>query len=576
MVPGASHALTKVSFRRDVRFFLGTLVGFLVFLILVLLVLLQNAVLQTESTVLAQREIVADAAAAAINRMESRSAEDVRATMQAIQTQFGLATLILRTPARSIRVGAEGPGLAMVMRQTEVGPLEIGFDEAPLSSLRRRFFLTAAIVVVAVTAGTILLLLYAPKITQPIERLLDEAATVETHDPAVDEQQYLIDTFRKTIATLRTQEEELRRLHDQEKTRADDFERVAAALTRSLSSGFIAVDPAGKIVDVNQSGREILRLGETEEVTGRPVAGITAPGDFTTVLHQAATERLSLTRREIDSQTEDGRRLIIGLSTVPLLNEEGAFLGMVALFTDLTPIRDLEGRMRDMQTLADLGEMSAGIAHEFRNSLSTILGYLKLAQKQTDAESMREKMRKAEEEASLLAVAITSLLNFTRPFTVELQEVDLRELVDGIIGRLEPHAAGVTFTVAGSAVVDGDPGLLARAVENIIRNAIDSVRATGRPGHVDVALQPDPATIVVRDDGAGLDDRSARAAFVPFQSQKPGGFGLGLPLAKKIALLHGGTIALAARSEGGAVATIEFGRPVIPPQSAAAVREVLR
>lgn len=477
-----------------------------------------------------------------------------------LQTRFGAATLSVQTPAgRTIRAGYEGPGLEMLTRPTYAGTLTIGFDAAPVHWLRRRFFLTASITVLAVTAGTLLLLMYAPRITRPIEQLLGEAATVETHHPGVDDPQYLVDTFRKTISTLRAQEEELRRLHGQEKARADDFERVAAALTRSLSSGFIAIDPAGRVVDVNQSGRDILRLTASEDVIGRAVDEIPAPANFAAVLRDAVARQQALTRHEIESATGKGEPVVIGLSTVPLQNEGGTFLGMVALFTDLTPIRNLENRMRDMQTLADLGEMSAGIAHEFRNSLSTILGYLKLASRQSDIESTREKMRKAEEEASLLSVAITSLLNFTRPFTVELQHVDLRELVDGIIDRMQPQTDGVTFRVDGQSDLEGDRGLLARAIENILRNAVDAIRAGGRPGVVEVTLRSDPPAIVVRDNGVGLGpEEAARSTFVPFQSQKPGGIGLGLPLAKKIMLLHGGTISLARREGGGAVATMEF------------------
>ena len=561
MVLGAPHTLTKVSFRRDVRFFLGTLVGFLVFLILILLLLLQNAVLETEMTMREEQEIVAEAAVAMVNRA-SRSPQDLRTTLTAMRMRYGLAAATLTGGAQTIRAGTPIDDAPALTRPTYAGTLTLTFDPSPIDSLRRRFFLTAGIVGVAVTIGTILLLLYAPKITRPVEQLLDEAATVEQHDPAVDEQQYLIGTFRKTIATLRSQEEELRRLHSQEKTRADDFERVAGALTRSLTSGFIAIDPSGRIVDINQSGRDILRLDANAPLVGEPLAASAAPLEFRDALAEAIAGRQSLTRREIDIRTADGGRLSVGVSTVPLLNEEGAFLGMVALFTDLTPIQELESRMREMQTLADLGEMSAGIAHEFRNSLATILGYLKLAQKQSDTDAMRDKLRKAEEEASALATAIVSLLNFTRPMTIEPQTVDLRSLVQGIVARLEPQATDVTFTIEGTAEIEGDPGLLVRAVENIIRNAIDAVHLSGTAGRIEITLHDDPPAIRIRDNGVGLRaEESSRTVFVPFQSQKPGGIGLGLPLAKKIALLHGGSISLAPAPGGGAVATIEFGQP---------------
>lgn len=556
MVFGASRALTKLGFRRDVKLFLATLVGFLVLLILVLLLLLQNAMVENEIAVRRHRETIADHSVATVNRAVAGS-QDLRATLLLLQRRFEIATMRLTTQSgQLISVGYEAPQMDRLTRQTYAGSLLLGFDNSGVAALRRKLILTALIVMGAVAGGVLLLLMYVPRITRPIEAMLDQAAQVEQHDPAVDEQQYLIETFTKTVATLRRQEDELRRLHDQQKTRADDFERVTAALTRSLTSGFMAADPSGRLVDINQAGREILRLSPEAEVLGQPIESLPAE-PLGSVLQRAVARRESLTRIEIDALIPNRQRLAIGLSTVPLLNEQGQFLGMLALFTDLTPVRDLERRLRDMQALADLGEMSAGIAHEFRNSLSTILGYLKLAHRQQTDANMREKIRKAEEEASVLSSAIESLLNFSRPMAVEPQAVDLRELAEGIVSKLEPHAADVEFKILGEAEMEGDRTLLGRAVENIIRNAVDAVRQKGR-GRVEIALSPNPPGLTIRDTGIGIDAEQASRLFLPFQSDKPGGFGLGLPLAKKIVLLHGGTISLSGRRGEGTIVTIVF------------------
>ncbi len=557
MVFGAPDALTKIGFRRDVKFFLATLVGFLVVLILCLLLLLQNAVLETEMTIADHQQTIADAAAATVNRSTS---PDIRSTLLDLQSRYELGTVKLTTrTGQVVSVGFPVPGLDVVTRQTTTGgALEVGFDSSIIEALRRKFLLTAIITVIAVAGGTILLLLYVPRITKPIEALLDQASQIEAHDPAVDEQEYVLETFRKTIATLRRQEEELRRLHDEQKTRADDFERVTAALTRSLASGFMAADPSGRLADINQAGREILRIDPNAAILGRPIRDV-VPEPIATTLQDAVDRRESLTRVEAETRTREGQRLVVGLSTVPLLNEHGQCLGMLALFTDLTPVRDLERRLRDMQALADLGEMSAGIAHEFRNSLSTILGYLKLAQRQQTPDEVRGKISRAEEEASLLSAAIESLLNFTRPMTLESQSVALRELVESAVSRLEPHAPAVEFVIEGTAELQGDRSLLSRAIENVLRNAVDAVREQPKP-RVVVTLEPTPPALTVRDNGVGLKPDDAARLFLPFQSDRPGGFGLGLPLAKKIVLLHGGTISLSGAPGKGAALRMEFDR----------------
>ena len=92
--------------------------------------------------------------------------------------------------------------------------------------------------------------------------MLDSAAEIRERAPHVDEQEYLIDTFRASIDLLQAQKQELPELHDAQKIRADDLERITSALTRSLTSGFLALDPNGNIVDLNASAREILRAGD--------------------------------------------------------------------------------------------------------------------------------------------------------------------------------------------------------------------------------------------------------------------------------------------------------------------------
>ncbi len=108
-----------------------------------------------------------------------------------------------------------------------------------------------------------------------------------------------------------------------------------------------------------------------------------------------------------------------------------------------------------------------------------------------------------------------------------------------------------------AVVIDADRVLLSRAVENLLRNAIDAVRENGR-GSVRVAVSAAPPSLTITDDGAGFDPAETQRLFLPFHSNKPNGFGMGLPLAKKIVLLHGGTLRLTGEPGKGAVATMVF------------------
>ena len=559
MVLFAHAPLTRVGFRRDLRLFLGCLVGFLVVLIFILLVMMRTNLARTEEAVDRSHQMLADVAAETVNRTAPAELDTQFLVMRG---RFNIAGIsFVGRDGRRIESGERNGDFDAVTRLAGAGTLTLRFDASNRRAAWRAWLLTAGICIAAASLGLSLLFFYLPRITRPIELMLDDARALGTGAGDQEETAYLIETFRNSIATLKYQEEELKRLHEREKTRADDLERVTAALTRNLTSGFIAVDAAGAIVDINAAGREILGLDPSEPVTGRALSDAIPLRASASALASAFEQREARTRMEIeDVHPLTGEPVTIGLTTVPLHTEADAFLGFLALFTDLTPIRSLEARVQEMTTLAQLGEISAGIAHEFRNSLHTILGYMKLARKGGIDNTAESRLQSAEKEAALLLAAIERLLAFARPVELNAERVDLREVIAEQIAQLDDIGGDVAVSLHGPPVViDGDRVLLSRALENLLRNAADAVRQNGG-GSITVTLRDQPLpSVTIADTGVGFNPADAARLFLPFQSGKPNGFGMGLPLAKKIVLLHGGTLRLTGEMGKGAVATIEFG-----------------
>jgi signal transduction histidine kinase len=510
MVPVADSPLTQTGFRRDVRLFLTWLAGFLIAINFTLLLFLRANLARTDAAIDASRQLIADAAVDAVNR---GGASSLDALLMFLRGRFEIAGLELDARDGHKSVAGEQRGeLDEVTRLAGPGTLRLRFDATPRRVARRNFLLTAIISISATSLAGVLLLLYVPRITG-----------------------------------------ELKRLHEMQKTRADELERVSAALTRSLTSGLIAIDSGGAVVDINRAGRDILHIDHEAPLAGRALEEAVPLPVFASTLRRAVAGHAALTRVEVEDAGAT-----IGLTTVPLRNEADEFLGFLALFTDLTPIRSLEARVQEMTTLAQLGEISAGIAHEFRSSLSTILGYMKLARRGGVDAVAEGRLQSAEKEAALLLSAIERLLAFARPVQLNAEPVDLRELVGDQARQLADHAPDVAVHVDGPRIViDGDRVLLARAFENLLRNALDAVREKGG-GSIGVTLADAPPTVTIADNGVGFDPAETARLFLPFQSNKPNGFGMGLPLAKKIVLLHGGTLRLAGEPGKGAVATVEF------------------
>jgi signal transduction histidine kinase len=138
-------------------------------------------------------------------------------------------------------------------------------------------------------------------------------------------------------------------------------------------------------------------------------------------------------------------------------------------------------------------------------------------------------------------------------------EVELREIIEPLAERLSQIREGVEVTVEGSASCLGDSALLSRAFENLLRNAFDAVEARPEgPRRVRVSIDSNPSTVEIADTGVGLSQTDVPRLLLPFQSDKTTGYGIGLPLARKIILLHGGTLQLTGSPGVGATVTVTF------------------
>lgn len=538
--------------RREFRILIAALIVFLGTLI-VTLFSLAVSILRIDRV-----STIADAARDAVAVLAvAGSRNDLEARLQILRSDNGITRVeIYRGNELYAASGQPVDSAEVITRPLANGKMLFYFDASRQFGGRRNALIIGALATLATIAGLLLLTLYLPRFVRPLEEMLAHAQQLGTQASGDHDARYLVDSFREAVERIQHQALELDHLRDAASARTPDVRELARALNRSFTSGFLAVDAHGAVVAVNDAGREILGIAATVPAESITLDAL-APS-FTTVVRESLVTRVALSRREVLLEATES---LIGVTTVPLF-EESMFLGMFALFTDLTSFRAMEGRLRDLENLVGLGQMSAGIAHEFRNSLFTILGYLQLAQR-TAAEEPSAKIRSAEQEAQKLAAAVDALLNFARPLQIRSQRVRLDEIVRGVIDRFAEDARDVRFALSADHAIEinGDRELLDRALENIVRNAIDAVRQrhTNGGGAIDAAVTAAPHPVItIRDNGVGVDPEQAAAYLLPFQSGKPQGFGLGLPLARKIILHHGGTLTLSGAPGEGASVQIEF------------------
>ncbi len=359
-------------------------------------------------------------------------------------------------------------------------------------------------------------------------------------------------------------EDALRKLHDQERAltaRAESSERLNSEIVSSLTSGLVVVDLKGTIRTLNPAACRLLKVNHAD-----------AGNDFRTVL-SGATPLAEVIEECLSSARPAVRRSVslhrpdatvhLGVTVSPLLDQTRTLQGAVCLFSDLTAVIDLEEQVRIKDSLGRLGELTAGLAHEFRNGLATIHGYARLLDPAGKPDDQRTYVEAIRAETDSLERVVTNFLNFARPAQLTLAPVQSAQLVEHARAELasEARARGGDITVRGEfGTLDGDEVLLTQALVNLVRNAVEAAGEAGRPPRVSIEGRVDVPNRALRvrvaDNGPGIPEGMRDRIFQPFFTTRSQGTGLGLALVRKIVVSHNGRVVVEEAEGGGAAFTM--------------------
>ena len=199
------------------------------------------------------------------------------------------------------------------------------------------------------------------------------------------------------------------------------------------------------------------------------------------------------------------------MTVSPLFDDRGELHGAICLFSDLTAVKDLEEQLRLKESLAAVGELTAGIAHEFRNGLATIHGYSKLIDLEALPAAFRPYVEGIRAETESLTQVVTNFLNFARPAQLTLSRVDLRAVCERAADeiRADARALGGDVEVRGQfGALEGDEVLLRQAFlepaaqrRRGVRRRVDGAGHRGRVGGLPAQKI---SRISVNDSGPGV------------------------------------------------------------------------
>jgi PAS domain S-box-containing protein len=370
------------------------------------------------------------------------------------------------------------------------------------------------------------------------------------------ESAFVTAALHEALTKVKAQEREM-------SARAEASERLSGEIVESLSSGLLVVGSDGRLRILNPAGRRL--LNRDDAAIAKPFREM-LPEPLAEVVDECLVRREPIARRTVKINAAGAAQTYMGISVSPLSNAQGEPHGAICLFTDLTPVVEMEEQLRLKESLAQVGELTAGIAHEFRNGLATIHGYARLLDLNALPASYHPHLHGIRQETEALGEVVTNFLNFAKPAQLVLSPLDLRSIAERAAEdvRAEARGRGGQVAVRGEfPVIEGDEVLLRQAFSNVLRNAVEAcVDASIIPAIVvDGRIESGGVRVTVDDNGPGVPLADRERIFRPFVTTKGRGTGLGLALVQKIIVTHNGRIQVASAPGGGASVQIVLPLP---------------
>ncbi|HET9995571.1 MAG TPA: ATP-binding protein [Candidatus Acidoferrum sp.] len=376
---------------------------------------------------------------------------------------------------------------------------------------------------------------------------------------------FMAASMQGVIQQLREQEKELERLHKIEKERAEQTERLSEEVTRNMPAGLVVVNATGIISSSNPAAEQV--LGIRGLGFRRYSEALGASSDLSRLVAECLTTGKIFRREEVEHIPPAGDTRHLGVTISPIRRGEGKISGAICLLTDLTELAALQQRMQLKENLAALGELSAGIAHEFKNALATISGYAQLIPEASPSDASDYAKRIVEQTRNITHV-VAEFLKYARPLEIRDETVALEGVVEQAVLEVAQAIPQVEIVCEGTfGDVGGDEGLLRQALLNLARNAAEACAIDGSRGRVVVRgeiVRGDEVgfqRIIILDNGPGIAGEALPKLFRPFFTTKANGTGLGLAVVQKIIVQHGGQVEARNQPDGGAAFIVTLPLP---------------
>jgi two-component system sensor histidine kinase AtoS len=330
-------------------------------------------------------------------------------------------------------------------------------------------------------------------------------------------------------------------------------------IIENAADGVIAIDRQGDVTTMNPAA-EMITGYTLNELVGRPYATLFSDPHFASPVLDTLAHGTEHLAQEVSFPARD-RTIELSVTTSRIHNPNGELIGALVIFSDLTARKETQRRLAQTERLATLGELMAGVAHEVRNPLTAIRGYVQIIRQQTSLPVHQEYLSVVLKEIDSINRVIQQLLDFSRPRQSQWQQVLLNSLIEEtlILVQTSGVQARIAFNVEqdkGLPAIVADRELLKQVILNILINAVQAINARGEIRIRTWQYSATQQAVTIEDNGCGIDLALQKKIFDPFFTTKASGTGLGLALSQRIINAHQGDIHVASMPGCGATFTL--------------------
>jgi PAS domain S-box-containing protein len=322
------------------------------------------------------------------------------------------------------------------------------------------------------------------------------------------------------------------------------------SIIKSLPEIIYEIDKDGIVTFVSPGTK-----GTRSELRGKHFLELVAPENEEFLMSKWEDAKRGIYKPyEIEATARDGRKVNLLITTSPVVGSDHYIL----VQRDITEFKNLEKKLYDSQKLAALGQLSAGIAHEVRNPLSSIKMSLQILEKRMNPEGNDLKRFKiAQKEVEHLEELVNNVLVFAKPMEPKIESVDINRILEQALALSEKIIKDKQIDIKLEArdipPVNVDVAMVTDTFVNIIRNAVEALEAGG---HIRIYARtigsvPPAVLVVVEDNGCGIEEADMPHLFNPFFTRKKYGTGLGLSQVLKIVEIHHGKLEIISEKDKG-------------------------